>query len=906
MKPVFTYQKKPKKGFKGCIERCKTWLTAQQEMLREKYEAIRFSQKRIATPTKKDTLISHGAPELFHHDPKKPSFKVRMKKIGLWILRIGAVCTVISIIAVIAVFIYFSKDLPEVGKVNTRFVAESTKIYDRTGEVLLYDIHGEEKRTIIPHEQIPETIRHATIALEDQGFYEHNGVNLKAIIRAAASQVFGIGVRSGGSTITQQLIKNTLLTNERSVTRKIKEAILAIELEFKLSKDDILDLYLNEIPYGSNSYGIEAAAKTFFDKAAIDLTYDEAALLASLPQAPTRYNPYGTRRELVKGRQETALNHMADLGYITREEAEQYKTVDVFAKLAANKDSINAPHFVFYVIDYLEDRYGEEYIQQNGLTVRTSLDWEKQQIAERIVKEQALINEERYDAENAALVSIDADTGEILTMVGSRDYFDEDIDGKVNVTVSERQPGSSFKPYVFLLSFIKGYTPETIMYDVPTAFPVDRAPDYEPQNYDGTFRGPVKIKDSLALSLNIPAVKALYLVGLGDVIDFVHDLGISTLNKNLNHYGLSLVLGGGEVKLVDHVSAFSTFANDGVYISKTAIISITDRDGQTIQEYKPERGERIVEKEYTDMLSHVLSTNEYRTPAFGANNALRFDDRPVAAKTGTTNGNRDAWTVGYTPEIAVGVWAGNNDNSSMNSGGVGSNAAAPIFRDYIREAHPISEDAEIKTFSAYNPEEFKTNKDILDGEIEEGDEIDVCLISKSKQTYCLANEYCPDDRKKERTFIEAHTILRYVNPRDPRGPEPSSAERDPSYKVWDDAVEDYYKDLDDGKVIFGEEPNSCDASDFDDYKPELSIDLSLNDDKLKISADEDSPFDKDSYTYIIDGEQAHSSGADSYTYTIPSDQESGRIEVEVIFRDEIGNTASDSDSISYTANSEDE
>lgn len=867
---------------------CEDFLAQTGRKIRSKFHALQNDPPK--KPTSKPLRKFHEKKP--HQTPSKSDNMVikvkrtRKQKIKKWFflgMKICGFLAIAGIIFIIGVFIYFSKDLPEVGNVNSRFVAESTKIYDRSGEVLLYDIHGEEKRTIIPGSEIPQTIKQATIALEDHAFYTHHGIRFKAILRAVVSQVFGIGTKSGGSTITQQLIKNSILTSERTITRKIKEVILAIELEFTTEKEEILEMYLNEIPYGSNAYGIEAAANTFFGKNAKDLTYDEAAILAALPQAPSRYSPYGLNRELLKGRQERALSEMATLGFISQQQATDFKAVDVFAKIAKNREEINAPHFVFYVRDYLEEKYGAEYLEKNGLTITTTLDWEKQQIAERIVKEKALENKDNYNAENASLVAIDPKTGEILAMVGSRDYFDEEIDGQVNVALAKRQPGSSFKPYVYLQSFIEGYTPETILFDVETSFGVDRAPDYEPQNYDGEFRGPVKIKDALANSLNIPAVKALYLVGLDDTLSLTEDMGITTLNDP-DRYGLSLVLGGGEVTLLDHTAAFSVLANKGKRSDKQGILEVKDRDGQTLEEKDDQKAERVIEEEFIDMLSHILSTNKYRIPAFGTSSALAFNDRPVAAKTGTTNENRDAWTMGYTPEVAVGVWGGNNDNSSMNNRGVGANVAAPIFRDFILEAYP---DAEGQEFKKYDSEEVKTGKDILDGEIPKVEKIKVCEISDDK--YCGRNKYCTDDSKKERAFFDLHNVLHYIQKDDPRGDKPNNPKDDPAYKNWEEGVVDFYKDQDD--VIFSEPPKECRAEDFENEKLEISLSISTDGNEMVMRVGGDKPYDVEVYEYIVNGEQVAKFGGDRLEWTIPDEYNNTKIKIEVKAEDELGNKA---------------
>lgn len=811
----------------------------------------------------------------------------KWKKRGILALKVFGVLCAIGLLFVIGVFAYFAKDLPEPGKVNTRAIDESTKIYDRTGTVLLYDIHGEEKRTLIPHDEIPLVVKQATIALEDHNFYNHPGFDVRGLINAVLSNVMNVGGGRGGSTITQQFVKNSILTSERSIARKIKELILAIEIELRFSKDEILSMYLNEIPYGSNAYGIEAAAQTFFGKHAKDLTLDEAAMLASLPQAPSRYSPYGSHRERLEVRREYALDQMVALGYVSQEAADSAKEVDIFEKLAKNTENIKAPHFVMYVREYLEEEFGNEYLEKEGLKVITTLDWEKQQIAEKIVHEKALENNDKYNAENSALVAIDPANGDIITMVGSRDYFDEEIDGQVNVAVRDRQPGSSFKPYAYIYAFQKGYTPETILFDVETKFSTGED-DYQPQNYDGTFRGPLKMKEALAMSLNVPAVKTLYLAGPEDVIRFAKELGITSL-YDPKRYGLSLVLGGGEVKLVDHTAAFSVFANNGVKHEKRAILTITDKNGENILESQTSEGERIIDEEYVAMLSHILSTNKYRVSAFGENNPLRFDDRPVAAKTGTTNENRDAWTMGYTPDIAIGIWSGNNDNSSMNSDGVGANASGPIFRNFINEAFP---DPSGKEFPKYDKDEHETKKDVLDGELPDFDETEVCEIPGKDDEYCKANKYCPDSKEKDRIFVDIHNILHYVQKDDPRGDKPESPKSDPQYKNWEKAIRKYYTKKDDD-IIFDDEPDDCKKDDFEKYTAKITISVpgSVDSDKVTIKAKPDTEYDIKKIGYYVEGKKVHESENESYTYKIPDDQNNSTITIEVQLEDDAGNTA---------------
>lgn len=702
---------------------------------------------------------------------------------------------VLGILFVIGLFVYFSKDLPSPTAMNTRTVAESTKIYDRTGDHLLYDIHGDEKRTVIPFNQIPDNVKYATISLEDQEFYSHHGVVLTSIARSAIADILHRGAAQGGSTITQQLIKQSLLSSEKTITRKIKEVILALEIEQKYSKDDILSMYLNQIPYGSSAYGIEAASQTFFSKSAKDLTLPEAALLASLPNAPTYYSPFGTHTDDLKSRQENALQKMANLGYITQQQADDAKAVDVLSEITPKQDNISAPHFVMFVKDYLVQKYGEQMVEQGGLKVYTTLDWNMQQIAEKAVADGAAKNVTNK-ASNAALVAEDPKTGQILAMVGSKNYFDKTIDGQVNVATANRQPGSSFKPYVYLEAFTKGYTPETMLWDVPTNFSTDSGQDYKPQNYDGTFHGPLQMKNALAMSLNIPAVKTLYLAGAKDSINLAKSLGITGLNQP-DRYGLSLVLGGGEVRLIDHVNAYSSLATGGVRHDQTSIMRVEDKNGTVLEQFKQSEGQRVVDEKYVSELDYIMSTNDFRAPVFGDNNPFKFTDRPVAAKTGTTNEFRDGWAMGYTPSLAVGVWAGNNNNSPMKVGADGIVVAAPMWRNFMNQvlgSYPIEQ------FPKYEKED--AGKPVLNGDLSSQD-LKVCKIEKGKNKgdYCLANSSCPDGAKDTKSFGDLHDILYYVNKDDPRGDDPKDPTVDPQYQNWEDGVQGWIKDNKDNKDI---------------------------------------------------------------------------------------------------------
>jgi 1A family penicillin-binding protein len=716
----------------------------------------------------------------FKSSTTKEKFKF-LGKIFLYLCGLG-------VLTVVGIFIYFAKDLPSANSIDAKLIVQSTKIYDRSGEHLLYDVHGEEKRTVIPFNQIPDNVKFATIALEDQGFYTHHGVDPKSILRSALKDVVKGGAAQGGSTITQQFIKQTLLTSEKTITRKIKELILAIELEQKYSKDEILAMYLNQIPYGSSAYGIEAAAQTFFGKSSKDLTLAEAALLASLPNAPTYYSPFGSHLDALAGRKNSALQKMTDQGYITQDQADEAKGVNIISEINPKQDNISAPHFVMYVKEYLEQKYGEQAVEQGGLKVYTTLDWDKQQAAEKAVTDGAAKNVSQ-NASNAALVAMDPKTGQVLAMVGSKNYFDKSIDGQVNVALANRQPGSSFKPYVYLTAFTKGYTPETLLFDVPTNFSTDDGKEYKPQNYDGKFHGPLQMKNSLAMSLNIPAVKTLYLAGVNDSINLAKGLGIKGLNEP-DRYGLSLVLGGGEVTLLDHVDAYGALAAGGIHRDKTVILKIQDKDGSTLEEYKNNNpGQRVVDEKYVAMLDYIMSTNEFRAPTFGDNNPFKFTDRPVAAKTGTTNEFRDGWAMGFTPSIAVGVWAGNNNNTSMKSGADGIVVAAPIWRSFMNQ---VLSNYAVEQFPKYEKED--AGKAVLNGEIDKQD-VEVCQIDKGNKSgdYCLANDTCPSGVSEKVTFGSVHDILFYVKKEDPRGDAPTNPKSDPQFKNWEQGVQDWLK-----------------------------------------------------------------------------------------------------------------
>jgi len=618
--------------------------------------------------------------------------KTRAKNRGLHVfLHLIALAAITAAGAFVAWALFAS--VPAVGTIQNRIVGESTKIYDRTGEVLLYDVHGAMRRTEVPIEEISPYIRNATVAVEDDSFYQHRGFRPLSFLRAVLVNLRlmpGI-VGQGGSTITQQVVKNTLLTKDKTLIRKAKEIVLAMKLEKIATKDQILNIYLNETSYGGTVYGVEEAAQYFFGKPAKDVTLAEAAYIAALPQAPTRYSPYGNHRDELEGRKSLVLSRMKNLGYITDDDyaIAQAEVVQFRDRAEAG---IKAPHFVFFVREYLEDKYGPDVVANEGLRVITTLDWELQQKAEEVVAKYAPDMEKNFNATNEGIVAVDPKSGQILTMVGSRGYFDETIDGKVNVTLAKRQPGSSFKPFVYATAFEKGYTPETVVFDVQTQFstacnPMDVAnsesPCYSPSNYDGLFKGPMKLRDALAQSQNVPAVKTVYLAGVADSIETARDMGISTL-EDANRYGLTLVLGGGEVTLLDMTSAYGVFANDGLRNPATGILSVEDTGGRVLEQYEKQES-RALDPQIAREINDILSDNIARTPEFGANSPLYFPDYDVADKTGTTNDYRDVWIVGYTPGISVGAWAGNNDNSEMVRR-IAAFIIAPMWHEFMEVA----------------------------------------------------------------------------------------------------------------------------------------------------------------------------------------------------------------------------
>jgi 1A family penicillin-binding protein len=658
--------------------------------------------------------------------------------------------------------------IPDLQSFQDKILAGSTRIYDRTGQILLYDLNQNVKRQVVPFDQISQNLKNATISIEDEKFYSHNGIELSSIARAILVDIQHAGLSQGGSTITQQVIKNSLLTTDKTFSRKIKEWVLALKLERIMAKDGILNLYLNGSPYGGNFYGIETASENFLGKPAKDLDIAESAYMAALPQAPSYFSPYGTHREALDARKNLVLSKMKEYGYISQTEYDAARAEQITFKPQQN-NSIKAPHFVMFIKDYLEKKYGEDMVRNGNLKVITTLDYSLEQTAESVVKTFALSNAKKFNASNAALVAIDPTTGQILSMVGSRDYFDNAIQGNFNVALAHRQPGSSFKPFAYATAFEKGYTPDTVLFDLPTQFSTacdaegkplggSVASDcYMPQNYDNKFLGPISLRNALAQSRNIPSIKTLYLAGIKDTLQTAQDLGITSLNAGSNHYGLTLVLGGGEVSPLEMTSAYSVFANNGVRNPYTGILKVIDKDGKTVEEFTPAPTQALPEQIALQITS-ILSDPVARLPLNGPGSATDFPaGTEVALKTGTTNDYHDVWVVGYTPTLAVGTWAGNNNNSAMTHKTSGL-IIAPLWRAFMDEA-----------LKKYPPSIFK-NPDPVDPTLKP----------------VLRGAWQGDQANGQNSV---HSILYWVDKNDPKGPQPSNPSADPQFNLWEKPIQ---------------------------------------------------------------------------------------------------------------------
>lgn len=612
---------------------------------------------------------------------------VRSKRIAK-LAKLGFLALVAMFVLVLIAIPLLAFNLPSPDKIVRRD-GFSTKILDRNGK-LLYDIFVDERRSPVNFEDVPEYLKQATVSIEDKNFYSHSGFDPTGYFRAIYNIIFKRKLQ-GGSTLTQQLVKKALLTDDRTILRKINEFVITLQIEQKYSKDEILNMYFNEIPYGGTAWGVESAAEIYFGKKVKDLNLVESAFLAGLPQRPSAYSPYSDTPEAYIGRTTGVLRRMREDGHITEEQ--EKAAVDELPNLAFQPEgaSFKAPHFVLYVKKLLEERYGENLVERGGLTVTTSLDLDLQEKAQQIVSEEIAKNEDAYHITNGAAIVLDSQTGEILSMVGSKDFNAEDYDGQVNVVLSDqRQPGSAIKPLVYVTGLNKGYTPSTLFMDVPTSFPGGVGqPDYQPVNYDGKYRGPIQFRYALGNSINVPAVKMMAMVGIKDVLQTLTDFGITTLpptNETLRNVGLSLALGGGQVKLIDLTAAYSAFMNGGFKTEPNSILKVTDSSGKVLEDNRPQKGAQVVSPENAWLIANILSDNKAREIVFGANSLLNVPGRQVAVKTGTTNDRRDNWAVGGTPQLVVGTWVGNNDNTPMKSVASGISGASPIWRKILNAA----------------------------------------------------------------------------------------------------------------------------------------------------------------------------------------------------------------------------
>lgn len=806
------------------------------------------------------------------------------------VLAAGALFLFGAILFLLA-YAWYSRDLPDPNTLLTRDVALSTKIYDKTGEHLLYEIAGDKKRTLVTLEQIPQDVKDAVIAAEDANFYSHHGISIKGLARAV---IYG-GSRGGGSTITQQLVKNAILTNERKLTRKFKEIILSLAIERNFTKDQILQMYFNEIGYGGRNYGIESASQEYFDKSVEDLTLSQSATLAGLPQLPTYYlnNP-----DALVARRDWILGRMVELGYISQEEADAAKAEEV--AISVDVSNITAPHFVMWVKEQLVEMYGEREVEEGGLKVLTSLDYDKQAFAEEAVVAGVEARGESYGFNNSGLVAIDPKTGQVLAMVGSADYFNDEIDGQVNVSLRPLQPGSSFKPIVYAAAFEKGYTPNTIVWDVNTVFPTATG-NYEPHNYDLGERGPLTLRKALQGSLNIPAVKTLYLTGIDRALDFAERLGYTTFADRSN-FGLAIVLGGAEVQLLEHTNAYATFATNGLHRDIVGILKVEDSKGTVLTEWKAEEhaGEQVVDSNITAMLSNVLSDNAARSYVFGPSSYLQLGGRPVAAKTGTTNDYNDAWTMGYTPSLAAGVWVGNTNGAEMRRGADGSIVAAPIWNAFMQKA---LEGTTIEAFPAANIP--VTGKDMLDGKIP------TQTITIDTASGKLATELTPERFRKEVTCGDYHEILYYVDKNDPLGPAPSDPTRDPYYSIWEAAVkawiDEHNTTLEEGETAYEDCEIPTENDDVHTERNQPEIDIREPDNNNNVDRDFEVRYrvemrrEFSRVEFYIDGTYVDSStNMSSEDIRLPSWVEAGEHTLSATVYDDVDNQNSDSVTINVT------
>ena len=675
--------------------------------------------------------------------------KINFKKIAYF----GCGVVVFCLVSFIFVWVIFGNSLPDVEDFDNAVIVQSVSIYDRTGEVMLYNNTASENRHIVSLDEIPDIVVKSTLAAEDHNFYSHGPISIPGILRSFIANLKSGSLAQGGSTLTMQLARNAFLSNEKKYERKLKEIILAFRLEGFYSKDDILEMYLNQVPYGYNAYGVESGSRLYFNKPVTDLSLTEAVYLASILNAPSYLSPYGNHRDDLEARKEYVLKKMYKLGWISEKELEDSLEEEVV--FVPKNVSMIAPHFVAYIQQLLVEKYGKDRVESGGLKVISTLDIDLQRMAEKAVLEHSVLNEEKFGVKNMALLSQDPKTGQILAMVGSKDFFDLEDEGNFNAVFGLRQPGSSFKPFAYVKAFEKGYTPDTVVFDLQTNFSNNSDP-YVPVNYDHEYIGPVNLRNALAQSRNVPAVKTLYLAGLDNVINFAKECGVTTLTEKPSYYGLPLVLGGGAVNLYEMVGAYSVFAQDGVYHEQSPILKVIDYDGTVLYEYEDSYTE-VIDSNYVRMLNDVLSDNVARTPLYGTYyNPMFFGNNiPVAAKTGTSQDYRDAWIFGYTPNLVTGVWVGNNDYSPIKKEGSGGMVAAPVWHDFMEQAI-----VKMGIEYFFPPVIPKISKPMLNGE----------YVTQIDDT------------------VQIHSILYYVDKNNPLGRIPKYPSFDSQFDNWEETV----------------------------------------------------------------------------------------------------------------------
>lgn len=595
----------------------------------------------------------------------------RQARLKLKPLAIGFLAIVLALS--LAFYWFILKDLPSPTDLVDHRPTLSTKIYDRNG-TLLFTFYKDQNRSLVALKDVPDHFKSATLAIEDSSFYNHQGISWKGIFRSIKQIVFSQDLQ-GGSTITQQLVKNALLTQERTVKRKLKELVLSVEVELLYDKDQILEMYFNQVSYGGTAYGAEQAAQTYFGKSIKEVSLAEAALLAGLPASPTTYSPFGSNPYLAVYRQHQVLNRMVETQTIAPQEADLAKQQKI--KLAPQYTNIKAPHFVMYVKDLLVQEYGESMVEQGGLEVTTSLDWKLQQDVQGIVS-QEISQVSNLNITNGAALVTNPQTGEVLAMVGSRDYWDTVRDGQVNLTTALRQPGSAIKPVNYSVALESGFTAASIIQDSPVTYDIPGSKPYSPVNYDGKWHGPVTLRQALANSYNVPAVKVLASYGVDKMITQGQKLGITTWNQP-ERYGLSLTLGGAEVKMTDLAVVYGTLTNQGLKANLRPILKVADANGKALAGFEALQPEPVLNPRIAYLLTDILSDPIARSAAFGARSYLNIPGHQVAVKTGTTNDKRDNWTIGYTADYLAAVWVGNNDNSPMSQVASGITGASPIW-----------------------------------------------------------------------------------------------------------------------------------------------------------------------------------------------------------------------------------